>query len=84
MGATFTSKISLYEAPPSKLQATSNGLVSKHLLKIPHRDGTTHVVFDPKNSIAKLAALVPKPRVNMTRLHAVFAPNSKYRAMPLA
>ena len=27
-----------------------------------------------------LAALVPKPRVNLTRFHGVFAPNSKYRA----
>ena len=30
-------------------------------------------------AIAALAALVPKPRVNLTRLHGVFAPNSKYR-----
>jgi hypothetical protein len=29
--------------------------------------------------IAKLAALVAKPRVNLTRLHGVFAPNSKHR-----
>ena len=25
-------------------------------------------------------SLVPKPRVNLTRFHGVFAPNSKYRA----
>jgi len=24
---------------------------------------------------------VPKPRVNLTRFHGVFAPNSKYRAV---
>ena len=30
--------------------------------------------------IARLAALVPKPRVNLTRLHGVFAPNSRDRA----
>jgi hypothetical protein len=29
--------------------------------------------------IAKLAALAPKPRVNLTRFHGVFAPNSKLR-----
>jgi hypothetical protein len=29
--------------------------------------------------IARLAALVPKPRVNLTRFHGVFAPNSKHR-----
>jgi hypothetical protein len=32
-------------------------------------------------AIARLAALVPKPRVNLTRFHGVFAPNSKYRAL---
>ncbi len=31
--------------------------------------------------IARLVALVPKPRVNLTRFHGVFAPNSKYRAL---
>jgi hypothetical protein len=30
--------------------------------------------------IARLAALVPKPRVNLTRYHGVFAPNSKLRS----
>jgi hypothetical protein len=29
--------------------------------------------------IAKLAALVPKPRVNLSRFHGVFAPNNKHR-----
>jgi len=28
-----------------------------------------------------LAALVPKPRVNLTRFHGVFAPNSKHRVL---
>ena len=31
--------------------------------------------------MARLAALVPKPRVNLTRFHGVFAPNSKHRAL---
>jgi len=30
--------------------------------------------------IARLAALVPRPRVNLARFHGVFAPNSRYRA----
>jgi hypothetical protein len=29
--------------------------------------------------IAKLAALEPKPRVNLTRFHGFFEPNSKHR-----
>ncbi len=31
--------------------------------------------------MARLAVLVPKPRVNLTRFHGVFAPNSKHRAL---
>jgi len=50
-------------------------------LKTPYRDGTTHDIFEPVDFIAKLAALVPKPRVNLTRFHGVFAPNSKHRAL---
>jgi len=45
------------------------------------RDGTTHVIFEPLDFIARLAALVPKPRVNLTRFHGVFAPNSNHRAL---
>jgi len=32
-------------------------------------------------AISRLVALVPKPRVNLTRYNGVFAPNSKYRAL---
>ena len=35
----------------------------------PYRDGTTAVVFEPLDFIARLAALVPTPRVNLTRYH---------------
>jgi hypothetical protein len=44
-----------------------------------YRDGTTHVLFEPLDFIARLAALVPKPRVNLTRFHGVFGPNSRHR-----
>jgi hypothetical protein len=62
-----------------RLSLTPNGNV-RYQLKTPYRDGTTHVIFEPLDFIARLAALVPKPRVNLTRFHGVFAPNSKYRA----
>jgi hypothetical protein len=39
------------------------------------------VIFEPLDFIARLAALVPRPRVNLTRFHGVFAPNSKHRAL---
>ena len=56
----------------------SNGHV-RYELKTPYRDGTTHVIFEPMDFIARLVALVPKPRVNLTRFHGVFAPNSRLR-----
>jgi ribosomal protein S27E len=43
------------------------------------RDGSTHVVLEPLDFMARLAALVPRPRLNLTRFHGVFAPNFKYR-----
>ena len=49
-------------------------------MKTPYRDGMTHVIFEPLDFIARLAALVPKPRINLTRFHGVFAPNSNHRA----
>ena len=39
-----------------------------------------HVIFEPLDFISRLASLIPKPRVNLTRFHGIFAPNSKYRA----
>jgi hypothetical protein len=53
-----------------RLALTSNGMVRYHL-KTPYRDGTTHVIFEPLDFIAKLAAMVPRPRVNLTRFHGV-------------
>ena len=52
----------------------------RYTLKTPHRDGTTHIILEPLDFIARLAALVPKPRVNLTRFHGVFAPNSSLRS----
>ena len=59
---------------------TLNGNI-RYQLKTPYRDGTTHVIFEPLDFIARLAALVPKPRVNLIRFHGVFAPNSRHRAL---
>ena len=46
----------------------------------PYSDGTTHVIFEPLDFIARLVALVPKPRAHLTRYHGVFSPNSALRA----
>ena len=50
-----------------------------YALKTPYDNGTTHVVLSPMEFIGRLAALVPRPRVNLTRFHGVFSPNSKLR-----
>jgi len=39
----------------------------------PHRDGTTHLVIEPLDFMARLAALVPPPRMHLTRYLGVFA-----------
>jgi len=49
-------------------------------LKSPYRDGTTHIVMSPLEFLQRLAALVPRPRLNLTRYFGVLAPNAKLRA----
>jgi hypothetical protein len=39
------------------------------------------VIFEPLDFIVRLTALVPRPRVNLTRFHGVLAPNSQHRAL---
>jgi hypothetical protein len=68
-----------------RLSLTPNGNI-RYQLKTPYRDGTTHVIFEPLDFMARLAALIPRPRANLTRFHGVFAgapdrPNSKHRAL---
>ena len=50
-------------------------------LKRPWSDGTTHMVFEPLDFLAKLAALVPPPRAHLVRYSGVFAPNAKLRPL---
>ena len=62
-----------------RLSVTDEGKL-RYALKHPYSNGTTHFLFEPLDLLARLAALVPRPRVNLTRYHGVFAPNSKFRA----
>ena len=66
-----------------RLSVTDEGKL-RYALKHPYSNGTTHFLFEPLDLLAKLAALLPRPRVNLTRYHSVFAPNSKLpaRLMP--
>jgi len=62
----------------SRLSVDGDGLVV-YELKHPFSDGTTHVLFEPIDFIARLAALVPRPRAHLVRYHGLFAPNARHR-----
>jgi hypothetical protein len=48
-------------------------------LKTPWRDGTSHIALQPLELLEKLAALIPRPYVNLIVYHGVLAPNAKWR-----
>ena len=50
-------------------------------LKRAWRDGTSAVIFDRQDFIAKLAVLVPAPRAHLTRYHGVIGPAAKWRPL---
>jgi hypothetical protein len=62
-----------------RLSQLPDGRLS-YRLKTPWRNGTTHVVFEPLEFVARLAVLVPAPRVNLIRFHGVLGPAAKWRA----
>jgi hypothetical protein len=43
-----------------RLSLTPQGNI-RYGLKTPYRDGTTHVIFEPLDFIARLASLIPTP-----------------------
>lgn len=43
-------------------------------------DGTSAIKLSPLELMERLAALVPRPRVHLTRFHGVLAPHYKYRS----
>src|SRR4051794_32741840 len=49
-------------------------------LKSRWRDGTTHLRLDPIELMERLAAQIPKPRINLVLYAGVLAPNAKLRA----
>jgi hypothetical protein len=44
-------------------------------LKTAWADGTRHLVFEPLGLLEKLAALTPRPRINLVLYHGVLAPH---------
>ena len=51
-------------------------------LKTPYRDGTIHVIFEPLDFMARLAALVPKPKANLTRIARIILILARFAGQP--
>ena len=50
-------------------------------LKKPYDDGTTQISMTQIELLERLASIIPRPRVHLTRFSGVFAPNYKYRSL---
>jgi hypothetical protein len=61
-----------------RLALTPQGRV-RLTLRHPYRDGTAYLVFEPRAFLARLAVLVPRPRVNLLLYHGVLAPRAAWR-----
>ncbi|HET8934197.1 MAG TPA: transposase [Polyangiales bacterium] len=61
-----------------RLSRTASGEVCLRL-KTPWYDGTTHILYEPLDFIAKLAALIPRPQKNLVIYHGVLAGNAAWR-----
>ena len=48
-------------------------------LKTPFWDGTTHIVFEPLELLEKIAAIIPRPRVNQLIYHGLLGPHAGWR-----
>jgi len=62
----------LYELPDGRLRLE---------LKKPWADGTTALVLEPLDFIARLVAAIPPPRFHMLRFHGVLAPHCALRPL---
>jgi hypothetical protein len=66
-----------------RLQELPTGRIALQL-KTPWHDGSTHVVYEPLDLIAKLAALIPRPRKNIVLYHGVLSANAAWRSRVVA
>jgi hypothetical protein len=53
-------------------------------LKTAWADGTRHLIFEPLTLLEKLAALTPRPRINLVLYHGALAPHAGWRARVVA
>lgn len=64
----------------SRLSINEQGDVV-YRFKKPWSDGTTAIKLTQLEMMERLAALVPRPRVHLTRFHGVLGPHYKYRKL---
>ena len=67
----------------NRLRRLAGGRVRLEL-KHPWSDGTTHLLFEPVEFLEKLAALTPRPEINLVLYHGVLAPHARWRAEVVA
>ncbi len=63
-----------------RLSELPDGRLLYHL-KRPWRDGTSAVIFERLDLIAKLAVLTPAPRAHLTRYHGIFGPSAPWGSL---
>ena len=79
--SAITSRPSRSARPPvgqDRLQPMPDGTVALELRRR-WTDGTTHLIFDPVELLERLAALVPRPRINLVLYHGALAPRAAWR-----
>ena len=69
-------------APRSPSTASSSAPDGRVLvqLKTMWRAGTSHLLFEPVELLEKLAAITPRPTINLVLYHGVLAPRARWRA----
>ena len=60
------------------IEETADGKVLLRLRR-PWHDGTRAIRFEPTELLEKIAAMIPKPRLNLLVYHGVFAPHARQR-----
>jgi hypothetical protein len=72
--------------PPVAADRLSRLEDGRLLYRLKHRwrDGTSHVVFEPRELVEKLAALVPPPGFHTARYHGILGPcaSARHRVVP--
>ena len=67
----------------NRLRRLADGRV-RLALKRPWRDGLTHLLFEPAEFLEKLAAVTPRPEINLVLYHGGLAPHAGWRAQVVA